>query len=55
MVRVFKLRNPRMPSGDLEDVPYLEMAVKFLLENDVRQKKSQKFKTEVAELLKKDY
>ena len=54
MVRVFKLRNPHAPGGDFGDVAYQGQAMKFLLENDVRQKASQKLQSEVAELLKRE-
>ena len=54
MVRVFKLRNPHAPGGDFGDMAYQGLAIKFLLENDVRQKASQKLQTEVAELLKRE-
>jgi hypothetical protein len=52
MVRVFKLRNPHAPDGDFGDMAYQGLAIKFLLENDVRQKASRKLQTEGAELLK---
>ncbi len=54
MVRVFKLRNPHAPGGDFGDGAYQGQAMKFLLENDVRQKASQKLQSEVAELLKRE-
>ena len=54
MVRVFKLRNPHAPGGDFGDMAYQGLAIKFLLENDVRQKASRKLQTEVAELLKRE-
>ena len=54
MVRVFKLRNPYAPGGDFGDMAYQGLAMKFLLENDVRQKASQKLQSEVAELLKRE-
>ena len=54
MVRVFKLRNPHAPGGDFGDVAYQGQAMKFLLENDVRQKASQKLQSEIAELLKRE-
>ena len=54
MVRVFKLRNPHAPGGDFGDMAYQGLAMKFLLENDVRQKASQKLQSEVAELLKRE-
>lgn len=54
MVRVFKLRNPYAPRGDFGDVAYQGLAMNFLLENDVRQKASQKLQAEVAELLQRE-
>ena len=54
MVHVFKLRNPYAPGGDFGDVAYQSLAMKFLLENDVRQKASQKLQAEVAELLQRE-
>ena len=54
MVRVFKLRNPHAPGGDFGDVAYQGQAMKFLLENDVRQKASQKLQSEIAELLNRE-
>lgn len=54
MVRVFKLRNPRAPGGDFGDMAYQGLAMKFLIENDVRQKASQKLQAEVAALLKRE-
>ena len=54
MVQVFKLRNPRAPGGDFGDMAYQGLAMKFLIENDVRQKASQKLQAEVAALLKRE-
>ena len=54
MVRVFKLRNPYAPGGDYGDMAYQGQAMKFLIENDVRQKASQKLQAEVADLLKRE-
>ena len=54
MVHVFKLRNPYAPEGDFGDRTYQALAMNFLLENDVRQKASQKLQSEVAELLKRE-
>ena len=54
MVHEFKLRNPYAPGGNCGDEAYQGMAMKFLLENDVRQKASRKLQAEVSELLKRE-
>ena len=54
MIHIFKLRNPHSPGGSYGDMAYQAQALKFLLENNVRQKSSQKLQTEIAELLKRE-
>lgn len=54
MVRVFKLSNPYAPGGDYGGMAYQGQAMKFLIENNVRQKASQKLQTEVADLLQRE-
>ena len=44
----------RAPGGDFGDMAYQGLAMKFLIENDVRQKASQKLQAEVAALLKRE-